>query len=164
MQESVIAGIKNRILQRLAMTLPGGGRLRVALHRLRGVKIGDDVWIGSEALIETACPERVKIGNRVIIGIRATILAHFQELTGVEIKDDVYIGACAVILPGVTIGQGSVVSAGSVVTTSVPPMTVVQGNPAVRVAQCEIPLGHHTSRREFMRKLKKLNHSFRPIN
>jgi acetyltransferase-like isoleucine patch superfamily enzyme len=164
MQESLITAIKNRVLQQLAMSLPGGGRLRVALHRLRGVKIGDDVWIGSDALIETACPDRVKIGSRVIIGIRATILAHFQELTGVEIKDDVYIGACAVILPGVTVGKGSVVSAGSVVTTSVPPMTVVQGNPAVRVARCEIPLGHHTSRREFMRKLKKLNHPLPPIN
>ena len=54
MQESVTSGIKNRVLQRLAMSLPGGGRLRVFLHRLRGVKIGDDVWIGSEALIETA--------------------------------------------------------------------------------------------------------------
>jgi heptaprenylglycerol acetyltransferase len=156
MQESVTSGIKNRVLQSLAMSLPGGGRLRVFLHRLRGVKIGDDVWIGSEALIETACPERVKIGNRVIIGIRATILAHFQELMGVQIEDDVYVGACAVILPGVTVGKGSVVSAGSVVTTSVPPMTVVQGNPAVRVAKCGIPLGLHTPRLEFMRKLKKL--------
>jgi acetyltransferase-like isoleucine patch superfamily enzyme len=156
MPEKKITGVKNRILQQLAMSLPGGGALRVTLHRLRGVKIGEDVWIGSEALIETACPKFVKIGNRVVIGIRSTILAHFQELTGVEIKDDVYIGACAVILPGVTVGEGSVVSAGSVVTTSVPPMTVVQGNPAVRVAKCGIPLGLHTSRLEFMRKLKKL--------
>ena len=76
---------------------------------------------------------------------------------GVQIEDDVYIGACAVILPGIIVGKGSVVSAGSVVTTSVPPMTVVQGNPAVRVAKCGIPLGHHTSRLEFMRNLKKLN-------
>lgn len=157
MRENAITGIKNRLLQNLAMSLPGGGALRVALHRLRGVKIGDDVWIGSEALIETAWPECVKIGSRVVIGIRATILAHFQELMGVEIKDDVYIGACAVILPGVTVGEGSVVSAGSVVTTSVPPMTVVQGNPAVRVAKCGIPLGPHTSRLEFMRKLSKLS-------
>jgi acetyltransferase-like isoleucine patch superfamily enzyme len=157
MPEKKITGVKNRILQQLAMSLPGGGALRVTLHRLRGVKIGEDVWIGSEALIETACPELVKIGNRVVIGIRSTILAHFQELTGVEIKDDVYIGACAVILPGVTVGEGAVVSAGSVVTTSVPPMTVVQGNPAVRVAKCGIPLGLYTSRLEFMRKLKTLS-------
>jgi acetyltransferase-like isoleucine patch superfamily enzyme len=98
----------------------------------------------------------VTIGDRVIIGIRSTILAHFQELRGVRIKNDVYIGACAVILPGVTIGEGAVVSAGSVVTASVPPMTVVQGNPAKQVARCGIPLGSKTSRADFMKQLKKL--------
>jgi acetyltransferase-like isoleucine patch superfamily enzyme len=157
MREKAISGIKNRILQQLAMSAPGGFKLRVALHRLRGVKIGEGVWIGYGALIETAYPGMVTIGDRVIIGIRSTILAHFQEQTGVNIQDDVYIGACAVILPGVTIGNGSVVSAGSVVTTSVPPMTVVQGNPAKRVARCGIPLGLRTSRLDFMRHLKSLD-------
>ena len=141
MRENVISAIKNRLLQELAMSVPGGSGIRVVLHRLRGVHIGEGVWIGYKAVIETACPKMVTIGDRVVIGIRSTILAHFQELTGVRIEDDVYIGACAVILPGVTIGKGAVVSAGSVVTTSVPPMTVVQGNPAKRLAKCGIPLG-----------------------
>jgi acetyltransferase-like isoleucine patch superfamily enzyme len=57
-------------------------------------------------------------------------------------------------LPGVTVGQGAIVAAGSIVTASVPPMTVVQGNPAKRVGRCEIPLGSQTSRREFIRHLK----------
>lgn len=139
------------------MSAPGGFKLRVTLHRLRGVKIGKDCWIGYGALIETACPEFVVIGDRVVIGIRSTILAHFQEQTGVKIKDDVYIGACALILPGVIIGEGAVISAGSVVTASVPPMTVVQGNPAKRVARCGVPLGLHTSRAEFVRQLKSLD-------
>jgi acetyltransferase-like isoleucine patch superfamily enzyme len=156
MRENPFTAIKNRLLQYLAMSVPGGSGLRVVLHRLRGVRIGRDVWIGQDALIETAAPNLVTIGDRVIIGIRSTILAHFQELTGVNIGNDVYIGACAVILPGVTIGDGAVVSAGSVVTTSIPSLTVVQGNPAVRVAKCAIPLGLHTSRLEFMRQLKKL--------
>ncbi|GGW77084.1 acetyltransferase-like isoleucine patch superfamily enzyme [Streptomyces albaduncus] len=47
-----------------------------------------------------------------------------------RIEDDVWIGAGAVILPGVTVGRGSVVGAGSVVTADVPPMTVVAGTPA----------------------------------
>ena len=48
------------------------------------------------------------------------------------------------------------VTAGSVVTQSVPPMTVVQGNPAVPVARCGIPLGKDVSVKEFSRRLKPL--------
>ena len=53
----------------------------------------------------------------------------------VKIADNVWIGMNAVILKGVTIGESSVVAAGSVVTKSVPPNTVVAGNPAVVVKQ-----------------------------
>jgi acetyltransferase-like isoleucine patch superfamily enzyme len=98
----------------------------------------------------------VRIGNSVTIGIRTTIIAHSQEVTGVTIGDKVYIGAGALILPGITIGEGAVIAAGSVVTTSVPALTAVQGNPARRVARCGIPLERHTSRREFLKHLKRL--------
>jgi len=53
----------------------------------------------------------------------------------VKIADNVWVGMNAVILKGVTIGENSVVAAGSVVTKSVPPNTVVAGNPAVMVRQ-----------------------------
>jgi acetyltransferase-like isoleucine patch superfamily enzyme len=52
------------------------------------------------------------------------------EVMPVVIEDNVWIGGGAVIMPGVTIGQGSIVAAGSVVMTNVPPNTVVAGNPA----------------------------------
>lgn len=162
MHETIVNGFKNRVLQRLAMSLPGGTRVRVPLHRLRGVKIGDGVWIGSDVMIETAHPSLVSIGNRVVVGVRTTILAHFQEVMGIKIGDDVYIGACATLLPGIVIGAGSVISAGSVVTTSVPPKTLVQGNPAKRVATCGIPLGLSTSRADFVKHLKRLD-SQRPV-
>jgi acetyltransferase-like isoleucine patch superfamily enzyme len=55
----------------------------------------------------------------------------------VKISDNVWIGMNAVILKGVTIGENSVVAAGSVVTKSVEPNTVVAGNPAVVVKQFE---------------------------
>ena len=48
------------------------------------------------------------------------------------------------------------VTAGSVVTASVPPQTLVQGNPARPVAKCGIPLGNHTSVREFSHNLRPL--------
>ena len=53
----------------------------------------------------------------------------------VRIKDNVWIGMNAVILKGVTIGENSVVAAGSVVSKSVAPNTVVAGNPAIVVKQ-----------------------------
>lgn len=155
MHEPLLTGIKNRFLQRIADWVPGAWRASV--HRMRGVHLGDRVWIGREALIETAWPSEVRIGSDVIIGIRTTILAHFQEIAGVTIGDKVYIGAGATILPGVTIGEGAVIAAGSVVSSSVPPMTAVQGNPARRVAKCGIPLGLHTARTEFMKHLKKID-------
>jgi acetyltransferase-like isoleucine patch superfamily enzyme len=55
----------------------------------------------------------------------------------VKIGDNVWIGMNAVILKGVTIGDNSVVAAGAVVTKSIPPNTIVAGNPAVTVKKFE---------------------------
>lgn len=54
----------------------------------------------------------------------------FDVFGKVQIEDWAYIGAYSQIMPGVTIGEGAIVAAGSVVTKSVPPRTVVGGNPA----------------------------------
>ena len=51
----------------------------------------------------------------------------------IVIEDYVWIATGAMILPGVTVGEGAVVAAGSVVTKDVPPWTVVAGNPAREV-------------------------------
>jgi acetyltransferase-like isoleucine patch superfamily enzyme len=160
-------GIRNRALQVLALYAPGGDSTRVLLHRLRGVTIGEQSWIGFDTLIEPSYPHRVVIGDRVAIGIRVLILAHFahhgrnretsggalDERVSVRIEDDVFIGPSAVIMPNVTIGAGAVVAAGSVVTRSVAPLTMVQGNPAKPIARCGIPLGLDTPIKEFYRRL-----------
>jgi acetyltransferase-like isoleucine patch superfamily enzyme len=90
------------------------------------------------------------------VGIRATVIAHFKETQGVTIEEDAFVGPGAIILPNVVIGRGAVVTAGSVVTKSVPPMTVVQGNPAVAIAKCGIPLAPDTSLKAFSRRLASL--------
>jgi acetyltransferase-like isoleucine patch superfamily enzyme len=89
--------------------------------------------------------ERIVIGNHVSVGANSTIIdtdfhplsaseRHIDPAQGktaaVNIEDDVFIGMNCLILKGVTIGQGSVVGAGSVVTRDVPPCTIVAGNPA----------------------------------
>jgi acetyltransferase-like isoleucine patch superfamily enzyme len=53
-----------------------------------------------------------------------------NEVKPVVIEDNVWIGARAIIMPGITIGQGSIVAAGAVVLMDVPPNTMVAGNPA----------------------------------
>jgi acetyltransferase-like isoleucine patch superfamily enzyme len=153
-------GAFNRMLQMLARFAPGAMTLRVKMHRLRGVTIGEGVFIGTDALIETSYPALVWIGDGVAIGIRSVIIGHFRgplpPHPTVRIERDAFIGPGVIILPNVTIGKGAVVTAGSVVTKSIPPMTLAQGNPAKPVARCGVPLGMETPYKEFSRHLRPL--------
>jgi acetyltransferase-like isoleucine patch superfamily enzyme len=105
------------------------------------IVIGDDV--GMSGCTITAATS-VTIGNHVLLGSGCLITdsdAHpvnpEERRAGyggasrpIVIEDDVFIGARAIILKGVTIGKGCVVGAGAVVAKSVPPYSVVVGNPA----------------------------------
>lgn len=176
MSERIIPGIKNRFLQILAQFSPGASSIRVFLHRLRGVRMGKGVWIGYNCIIGTAQPRWIYIGNNVEINIRAIIISHLPDVPepnegkgkdyiSVRIEDNAHIGPGTIILPNVTIGQGAVVTAGSVVTRSIPSMTMVQGNPAKPVAICGVPLlTRKIPREEFLRKLKPIRKKFNPDN
>lgn len=158
----MLAGARRRTLALIALYGPGAETTRVRLHRMRGVRIGSGCFIGTAVMVETAFPQLVEIGDRVDVGMRTTIIAHQQgegaDESGpsVRIGDDVFIGPGSIILPHVTIGRGAVVTAGSVVTTSVPPLTMVRGNPAEPVARCRVPLGRSTPLREFYRGLRPM--------
>jgi len=139
------------------MILPGGQSLRVLLHRARGVNIGKNVWISLNVVLETESPNLITIEDSVFIGIGVIVIAHFRESRrGVRIGKQAFIGPGVIILPNVEIGEGAVVTAGSVVTSSVPAMTVVQGNPAVSIAKCGVPLEPNTPFMEFSMRLKPL--------
>jgi serine acetyltransferase len=159
MQENSLQGLLNRILQMLTMLLPGGGTLRVWLHRARGVHIGRDVFISYNVILETAFPQLITIDDGAFIGIGVIVIAHFKRSgRGVRIEKQAFIGPGAIILPDVKIGEGAVVTAGSVVTASVPPMTVVQGNPAVPIAKCGIPLHpEEGSMKDFLIQLRPIS-------
>lgn len=159
MRDRPLSGLRNRLLQILALYAPGGDSVRAQLHRWRGVSVGEGAFIGTNTIIETSFPQLVSIGRRVDVGMRVTIIAHQvgeADRKGVKIGDDAFIGPCSLILPNVTIGAGAVVSAGSVVTRSVPPLTMVQGNPAKPVARCEVPLTRDVSLRDFYRQLRPI--------
>ena len=107
-----------------------------------GLKVGDHSNIGPYSYI--GCSGYIEIGNHVMISPRVSIYAEnhvFDEVTqtiksqgvgrkNVKIEDDCWIAANSIILAGVTIGKGAVVAAGSVVTSDVPPYSVVGGVPA----------------------------------
>ena len=156
MKESSLRGLWNRLLQQLARAVPGASSLRVALHRARGVQIGKDVWIGYDVVLDTSRPFAIKLEEGCVLSLRVTVLAHFREVQGVTIGRNAFLGAGALILPGVVVGEGAVVAAGSVVNRSVAPFTMVQGNPAVPVAQCGIVLGTAKTVKEFTRSLRPL--------
>ncbi|PZR75415.1 MAG: acetyltransferase [Chthoniobacterales bacterium] len=156
MEEPFFAGMKNRIFQLLARSSPGATTWRVRLHRWRGVHIGEKVWIGYDAIIETAYPHLVTIRDRATIGARVLIMAHNREQQGVVIEEDVTLGPGVIVLPSVKIGHGAIATAGSVVTRSVPPKTMVQGNPARPIATVEIPLSLDVSMKEFTKGLRPI--------
>src|SRR5271155_4161738 len=108
----------NRILQMFTMILPGGQNLRVLLHRARGVNIGENVWISLNVVLETEFPNLITIDDSAFLGIGVVVIAHFRESRrGVRIGKQAFIGPGSIILPNVEIGDGAVITAGSVVTT-----------------------------------------------
>jgi len=156
MREGPLRGLKNRFLQELARVAPGARTVRVWLHRWRGVKLGKRVWIGYDCILETSRPHSITIGDDAVLSVRALLIAHFRGAVGITIEDQAFIGPGAIILPNVTIGRGAVVTAGSVVSASVPPMTVVQGNPARVIATCGVALVGEASMKEFYRSLRPI--------
>ncbi|MCC8138946.1 MAG: acyltransferase [Lachnospiraceae bacterium] len=124
---------------------PIGGDVSTILrtHQNGSIAIGDYTGISNSCIVSY---DSVTIGSHVLIGGSCKIYdTDFHSLKAeirrdspqedikskpVVIEDDVFVGAHTIILKGVTIGKGSIVGAGSVVTRSIPPGEVWGGNPA----------------------------------
>lgn len=124
---------------------------RVRLWAKNTICIGKNFYIGRDSQIETDC----FIGDDVIFANKVALVGrydhHYQQIgtairlasqirdedynwkgltESITIEDDVWVGFGAIILSGVTIGRGSIIAAGAVVTKNVAPFTIVGGNPA----------------------------------
>lgn len=123
-----------------------------AANDFSNLAIGRDCYIGKGVFFDLA--EKITIGDQVAVSARVIFLTHgdpggtrplaeyVPRKTGpIVVQFGAWVGAAAVLLPGVTIGERSVVGAGAVVADDVPGLTVVAGVPAK-------PIGHLGNRRD----------------
>ena len=118
------------------------------------ITIGKKCFINSGVRFECAPEVTITIGDRVQIGSRCSFETMNHSVTlldkkkrggfpqSIVIEDDVWLAAKVTILPGVTVGKGSVVASGAVVTKDVPPFTLVGGVPAKTIRTLEQPAKH----------------------
>jgi len=128
-------------------------RLRPWLWKLTGVKIKGKVSIGYDVYYDVNCAKYISIEEGVWITARVLLLCHKRDLSGYRFGDDInrlpylfghivlkkgcHIGMGSIIMPGVTIGEGTIIGAGSVVTKDIPAWTIAVGNPARVVRQIQ---------------------------
>lgn len=114
----------------------------VDLLGLKNIRIGDNSFIGKRSRL-VAYNSEINIGKNVLIATNNTLITRSHVYSDINIpinqqgytnkpiiiEDDVWIGANCIILSGVTIGKGAVVSANSLVNKDVEPYTIVGGIP-----------------------------------
>jgi acetyltransferase-like isoleucine patch superfamily enzyme len=159
--KSFIRRALNRGLHLLCRFLPGATTLRPFLHRMRGMKIGNNVWIGDDAYLENEFPELVEIHDGAVVGLRSIVIAHTRGTGRIVIGKDVYIGAATVIVTSanrtLVIGEGSLIMASSLVTGSIAPYTLYGSDASKPLARIAKPFTATASYEEFMMSLRPLS-------
>lgn len=110
-----------------------GSGARIEIGNYSGLgencKVPDDIKIGRDVMM---APDVLIVGkNHQFENLQIPMrLQGAKDSTPVVIGDDVWIGARVIILPGIQVGNGAIIGAGSVVTNNVPPYAICAGNPA----------------------------------
>jgi len=126
--------VKNFIIIQMARYTPFLSMKNWLYRTFLKMKVGDQTSFALMVMLDVMFPEKIQVGRNTVIGYNTTILAHEYlikeyRLGDVIIGDEVMIGANSTILPGVVIGDGAFVSAGTVVHKDVPAGAFVGGNP-----------------------------------
>jgi len=120
--------------------------LRIAVwNRFWGMHVDPTAKISLSAKLDRTNPGGVHIGAYSVVTFGVTILTHDMSRRlhlDTRIGRNCFIGARAIVMPGVTVGDGSIVAAGAVVTKDVAPGSMVGGNPA-RVLKSDIEVGRY---------------------
>jgi acyl carrier protein/serine acetyltransferase len=164
-RKGLLTRASNRVLHQLARFLPGAASVRPFLHRLRGVQIRGNVFIGDDVYLENEHPECIEIHEGVQIGLRSTVIAHTRGPGKIVFEKDVFVGANCIIAasPGktLTIGEGAVLGIGSCVTSDIAPLTFCSGEKAKPIAKVTAPLTDTTTYEQFVKGLRLLPNSKR---
>lgn len=121
-------------------------KLRPRLLRRMGCHVGKDVFIGDHVRIDAGHADLIYIGDYAHITGGCRLLCHQRDLADYKVGDNaaslkyrlgeihigrgVMIGMESMIMPGVTIGEGAIIGAGSLVTKDIPAWTIATGSPA----------------------------------
>lgn len=136
-----------RYLTRSVILSPFNPRkVRPAVYRWIGCKVGKDVFIGADVFIDTGNAKLITIEDHVHVAGRSILMCHKRDLSNYCIGDDYAkvkymtgsihlkkgcaIGTNSLIMPGVTVGEGAIVGAYSLVTKDIPAWTIAIGRPA----------------------------------
>ncbi|KKP40257.1 MAG: nucleotide-diphospho-sugar transferase domain-containing protein [Candidatus Peregrinibacteria bacterium GW2011_GWC2_33_13] len=148
----IIFGENNHVRGELYV-FPSGGKITVGnycyigentrIWAFKSIELGDRVLIAHDVNIFDSNTHPLDPIDRHIHFKQITTIGFPQQINNLNekpviIEDDVWIGAKAIILPGVRIGEGAIIGAGSVVTKDVKPYTFVAGNPATYVKNISV--------------------------
>ena len=131
---------KDHVLNQWAKRCPWNG-LRIKLQRWRGVRIGNQVHIGPDCILDYPYPYFISIEDGASLAGNDYVLAHSTPMechtqcvesfvAPTVIGRNAWVGVNVTILPGVHIGEGAIVAAGAVVTHDIPDWTLAAGVPA----------------------------------
>lgn len=142
-KHELLPSLKNSVMYKLARIATTSDFRIFLLKQCSGIRIGKGVYLGPYLTLNRFTnSDTLIIGDRVAISPNVTIITssgpespklkkhNLEKRKKVVIENDSWIGTGVIILPGVTVGEGAVCGAGSVVTKDVPPNTIVAGVPA----------------------------------
>lgn len=121
-------------------------KLRPAILRTIGCKVGKNVFVGDHVIVDSGHADLITIDEHAHIAGGCRLLCHQRDLSNYQVGDDYaklgyklkpihlckgsLIGMETFVMPGVTIGEGAIVGAGSLVTKDIPAWTIAAGRPA----------------------------------
>ena len=160
MKKSIVRRVWNRILGMLARFAPGAETLRPFLHKLRGVRITGHVFIGDDVYLENEHPDCIEVHDGAQICLRSVLIAHTRGPGRIVIEKNAFVGANCVLAaaPGatLTVGEGAVITTSSVVSSDVPPHTLVGNEKAKPLAKVTVALTMETPYALFLAGLRPL--------